>query len=158
MASRSRSIRNRHRTQIKPNEGELNITALLDILTFLLISLLANYNYSSQIITIPGDIKLPRSNSQEAQKSGVAIQVSAQKIWVDDKLVLDYSAETEGGTNKIVYDEGGRRVLPLYTELIRIKDEINAIEKQVDVANEFSGRANLVIDSKLKYDEVRKIL
>ena len=154
--SRNRSIRFRNRKKIESNNGELNITSLLDILSFLLISLLANYNYSGQVVNIPGEIKIPRSNSQEAQKSGVAIQVSMQKIWVEDKLILDLS--NEENTDKIIYDEGGRRVLPLYSELRRLKDEISAIKKQVDKAEDFSGRANLVVDEKMKYEDLKKIL
>ncbi|MDH4469254.1 MAG: biopolymer transporter ExbD [Bacteriovoracaceae bacterium] len=154
--SRNRSIRNRGRSKVDSNNGELNITSLLDILTFLLISLLANYNYSGQVVNIPGEIKIPRSTSLESQKSGVAIQVSTQKIWVDDRLVLDLTSADS--INKIIYDEGGRRVVPLYAELVKIRDEISVIKKQVEAANDFSGRANLVVDEKLKYDDLRKIM
>jgi len=154
--SRNRSIRKRNRHNIPGNEGELNITSLLDILSFLLISLLANYNYSGQLVNIPGEIKIPNSTSIESQKSGIAVQASTHKIWVEDKLVLDLTSSDS--VNKILYDEGGRRIVPLYAELVKIKDEIKAIKMQVDKANDFSGRANLVVDEKMKYDDLRKIM
>lgn len=156
--SRNRSIRNRsnQRHQQKPPAGDLNITSLLDVLTFLLISLLANYNYSGEIVNIPKDITLPKSTSLQMQTSGVSIQISAQKIWVEDQLVLDLNDLNI--KSKIVYDEGGRRIIPLFDKLRELKDQVSSLNKQISSANVFSGKANLVVDQKIKYDDLRKIL
>lgn len=104
-------------------------------------------------MTIPQGIELPNSESQSANSAGVQIQVSKDKIWVDNVPVL----ETENLPDK-VYDNRGRRIIPLFNELVKKKEEINKIAKQAPEAQKFSGIANLIIDKSLKYSYVKKIM
>ncbi len=85
--------------------------------------------------------------------TGVSIQVSADKIWVDNKEVLNTETLPEQ-----VYDQGGRRIVSLYNELVKIKESIKQTEKLSPEAAKFSGIANLVIDKSLKYSYVKKIM
>ena len=104
-------------------------------------------------MTIPQGIELPNSESQSANTAGVQIQVSKDKIWVDNIPVL----ETENLPDK-VYDQQGRRIIPLFNELVKKKEEINKIAKQATEAKKFSGVANLIVDKSLKYSYVKKIM
>jgi biopolymer transport protein ExbD len=137
----------------KTNVIDIDITSLLDILTILLAFLVNNFDASGVTINIPDGIKLPDSQSQSINTSGVSIQVSADKIWVDSKEVLD----SENIPDKM-YDMDGRRIVSLYNELISIKETIKQTEKLSPQAVKFSGIANLVLDKSLKYSYIRKIM
>jgi biopolymer transport protein ExbD len=133
---------------------DIDITSLLDILTILLVFLLQSYNSSGVIINVPDGIELPRSASESLNNFGVNIQVSKTNIWVDDKEVL--SAESAGDST--VFDEGGRRIVPLYDELVKIKETIKQSEMLSPQAKKFSGIANLVVDKSLKYSYLKRVM
>lgn len=150
--SRKRSIRaNKKRT--KKGIMEIDITSLLDILVILLIFLIKSYNSSGVTLNVPKGIELPKSGSESINTPGVLIQVSKDTIWVDSKTVLD--TET---LPKAIYDQGGRRIVPLYNELVKKKEEIKNLAKQSDKVAKFGGIANLVIDKSLKYSYVKKVM
>lgn len=151
--ARTRSIRNKKKRR-KLEPLEIDITSLLDILVILLVFLLKSYNSSGVTVDIPKDITLPYSQSQDLNNAGVMIQVSKSKIWVDSKTVVD----SEEADQKNLYDRGNRRIVPLFNELVRKKEEITTLSKQVPEAQKFSGIANLIIDKTIKYSYVKKIM
>lgn len=151
--ARIRSIRARKKRKQK-EDFELDITSLLDILVILLIFLIKSYNSSGVTLNIPEGIELPKSKSSSVNTAGVIIQVSKEKIWVDTKNVLDSSE-----LPKVVYDQGGRRIIPLYDELVKKVEEIKNLALQTNnKVKSFSGVANLIIDKSIKYDYVKKIM
>jgi biopolymer transport protein ExbD len=133
---------------------DIDITSLLDILTILLVFLLQNYNSSGVIINVPKDIDLPRSSSISLNNYGVNIQVSKSQIWIDDKEVVN----TDTYDQSQLFDEGGRRIIPLYNELIKIKETIKQSEKLSPQATKFSGLANLVVDKSMKYNYLKRVM
>lgn len=148
----NRSIRNRGRRGKKPLI-DLDITSLLDILVIMLVFLLKSYNSTGIVLNVPKDITLPSSNSQDVNTSGVVVQVSPSTIWVDDQVVLNKD-EPKGK----VYDYGGRRIIPLFNELVNKKNLIKRVEKTAPEAQKFSGVVNLIVDKTIKYSEVKKVL
>lgn len=151
MAVRASRFANRRK---KDKVIDIDITSLLDILTILLVFLLQSYNSSGVIINVPKGIELPRSASESLNNFGVNIQVSKTNIWVDDKEVLT----SETATDAQVFDEGGRRIVPLYNELVKIKETIKQSEKLSPEAVKFSGIANLVIEKSLKYSYLKRVM
>lgn len=133
---------------------DIDITSLLDILTILLVFLLQSYNSSGVVINVPKGIELPRSASESLNNFGVNVQVSKTHIWVDDTEVLN----SENVDNTQIFDEGGRRIVPLYNELVKIKETIKASEKLSPDAKKFSGIANLVVDKSLKYSYLKRVM
>lgn len=148
----SRRIQGRRRRKTM-QALDLDITSLLDILTILLVFLIQSYNASGVIINVPDGITLPRSASENQNTFGVNVQVSADKIWVDDVEVFNTAAMPEK-----VYDNDGRRIIALYNELVRVKENIKRTEKTSSDAAKFSGIANLVIDKTLKYNYVKRVM
>jgi biopolymer transport protein ExbD len=132
---------------------DIDITSLLDILTIMLVFLLQSYNSSGVVINVPKEIELPRSASETLNNFGVNIQVSKTQIWVDDAEVVNSDLP-----NEQMYDEEGRRIVPLFNELVKIKETIKQSEKLSPKAKKFSGVANLVIDKSLKYNYLKKIM
>ncbi len=132
---------------------EVDMTSLLDILTILLAFLLHNFDATGDLVTVPAGIELPASKSKSMNTPGVNIQVSVDKIWVDSKEVLNTTAMPDK-----IYDQDGRRIIPLYNELVRIKEAIQRTQKLSPDAVKFSGIANLVVDKTLKYSYVKRIM
>ncbi len=132
---------------------EIDMTSLLDILTILLAFLIHNFDATGALVNIPGGISLPNSKSKSMNTVGVSIQVSVDKIWVDDKEVLSSEAMPDK-----IYDQDGRRIVSLYNELIAVKERIKQTEKASPDAVKFSGIANLVLDKTLKYSYIRRIM
>lgn len=147
-----RSIRNRVRRE-RSNLIDIDITSLLDILVILLVFLLKSYNSSGVVLNVPKGIELPLSASENPNTSGVIVQVSPTTIYVDDEVIFDSTAKVKGK----VFDQGGKRIIPLYNRLVEKKEEIKRVSKQAD-AKKFSGVVNLVVDKSLKYNFVKKLL
>jgi biopolymer transport protein ExbD len=148
----SRRLQSRRRRK-NSSVMDIDITSLLDILTILLVFLVQSYNASGVIINVPDGITLPRSASESQNTYGVNVQVSADKIWVDDVEVFNTASMPEK-----VYDNDGRRIIALYNELVRVKENIKRTEKTSPDAAKFSGIANLVIDKTLKYNYVKRVM
>lgn len=132
---------------------DVDITSLLDILVILLVFLLRSYNSSGVVINVPEGITLPTSKSKSLNQYGVIVQVSPTKIWIDNELILDVENLPPN-----TYDHRGKRILPLFDELIKKKETIDLVKKTADNAKPFSGIVNLVLDKSLKYNYVKKIL
>ncbi|GAB4009495.1 MAG: hypothetical protein Fur0010_00180 [Bdellovibrio sp.] len=150
--SRKRSIRFRGRRQ-KIAGIDIDITSLLDILTIMLVFLLQSYNSSGVIFSVPKEIKLPNSESLNMNTSGVNVHATKDKIWVDDKEVLNLSK----GDRRYL-DQGNRRIIPLYSELVNKKQTIKRVASQAPNAAPFSGIVNLILDKSLTYSEVKRIM
>tara|TARA_X000000950_G_C13658832_1_gene554976 strand:+ start:261 stop:773 length:513 start_codon:yes stop_codon:yes gene_type:complete len=150
---RNRQIRKRIRRR-KHEALDLDITSFLDILVILLVFLLKSYNSSGVIFNIPKGIKLPVSETKLQNTPGVIVQISPQKIWVDDKIILDVSKSG----NRLIYDRGGSRIIPLYNELTKKRSLYKQVEKTAKGAKKFSGIVNLVVDKSIKYSYVKKVL
>ena len=145
----------RHRMKKKAKKGfDLDITSLLDILVILLVFLLRSYSASNVIINIPENIELPTSKSQQINTEGVVVQVSPNKIWVDDKEVLSIE-----DSKTRIYDENGMRIISLYNELVEKKDSYKLLQKSVQDSNQkFTGNVNLIVDKQVKYSYLKKLM
>jgi len=147
-----RSIRSKRRKR-KSSLLELEMTSLLDVITTLLIFLVFGYNSSGIEINVPKEITLPKSISKDFNHDAVKIMVAQDAIWVDAKKIIDLSKGDELST-----DQEGRRIIPLFDELVAQKELIRATEKSSPRATKFSGLVNLIVDKSIKYSFVKKIL
>lgn len=145
----------RHRGRRKSEKTfDLDITSLLDILTILIVFLLKSYNSSGIVINIPKGVELPNSQSMTLNTSGTIVQVAPDKIWIEDKIILDAEKDRSGN----IYDDGGKLIVPLYNELVSIKNNIKQIEMTTQGAKKFSGKINLIVDKTLKYSYLKKVM
>ncbi|MCY4644140.1 MAG: biopolymer transporter ExbD [Bacteriovoracales bacterium] len=148
---KKRSIRHRKKRS-KKGVLDIDITSLLDILVIILVFLLKSYNSSGVLLNVPKGIKLPNSESKNNNTPGIVIQVSPEKIWVDDELVI------EKIDSKNMTDHGGRRIIALFDKLVEKKRTIELVKKNVGEEKDFRGKVNLVIDKSVGYHFIRKIL
>lgn len=139
-SSRARRMDRHHRRNKGGNT--LNLTALMDIFTILLIFLLVNNDNAAKLPDDP-DIDLPQSTAQELPKDALTIQVSGRQLLLDDRFVVS-------------------------TEQIREQQE-NTIAVLVDALNQRASRAinfdpdeereiMILADRKVPYTVIRKIM
>jgi biopolymer transport protein ExbD len=149
---KSRLIRNRIRRKAAESM-EVDITSLLDILVTILIFLLKGYSASTVIINVPKEIVLPRSESTVHNQEGVILQVSDNRIFVDDQVVAEIDK-----TNFNTLYEDDLKIVPLFNELVRRREDIENLNKSIAGAKPFTGMVNLVMDKNVKYDFLRKLM
>jgi len=76
----------------------LNITAMLDMMTIILVFLLKSMSQSSASLPQSGDLTMPKSVlSTEASEEGVAVLISRSAIIVDDNIVAQVPADATHG-------------------------------------------------------------
>lgn len=133
---------------------DIDITSLMDILVILVVFLLKNFEASGITLSIPKDIKVPDSISATPPKQAVKVHMNKElKLWVDDVYVADLTIK--GRPN---FDREGRRIIPLYNELVQKKESLNVLKKSAKGVNEFSGIINLMMDKSLPYEYIRRIM
>lgn len=149
----NRLIRKRG-TRQRREAAEIEMTSLLDIIVTLLIFLVTSYNSTGVVFNITPEIKLPKSESIDLNNTGVNVQVSQNSIWVDEVVVFNFS--TKNSAN--LYEQDGQRIMPLFDELIRKKQLVKQVQQLSPGTQKFSGIVNLIIDKKIKYSLMKKIL
>jgi biopolymer transport protein ExbD len=56
------------------------------------------------------------------------------------------------------FDEGGRRIVPLFNEMVKLKETVKQAEKLSPDVKKFSGVVNLVFDKTLKYNYLKRVM
>ena len=140
-----------HRKKLRASD--LDFTSLLDVSTILLVFLIQSYDSSQHQINVNNEISLPPSKSLSMNHQGVLVQVSESKIWVDRVLIFDTANMPAN-----FIDDQGRRVVPLYDELVKKREGFSMIGKSVPNAKPFSGLINLVVDKSIKYSYLKKLM
>lgn len=182
MAS-TRSIRFRHQ-RINRNGDDIDITSLLDILTILLVFLIANNSFTGEIITVIDGLQPPQSESRDAIQAAIVVQMNKKELWVEGKKILDLgpTTETQNGnqpdqqsvawvqkSQQQLFDQGGRRIVGLYNELMQVNQSLALTEKSIgqksneDLEKKLTTEPkrrliSLVIDKDIPYQMIKKIL
>lgn len=150
-----RFIRKRDKKS-KKEPVDLDITSLLDILVIMLVFLLNSYSTAGFIVDLPRGLTLPYSESTTPSTAGINIHISPTTIWVEDKeiVMLDDLRQQADRT----LDHGGRRIVPLFNELVAVREQIEVVSKSAPGAQDFSGMANLVVDESIRYNLIKQIM
>jgi biopolymer transport protein ExbD len=99
MATYKRELRKEiKRKWVEPEINFLNITAMMDMMTIILVFLLKSMSASSASIPSSNDLTIPNSIlTTEASQEGLAVLVSKSHIVVDDNVVCPVPAEASHG-------------------------------------------------------------
>ncbi|HVJ92102.1 MAG TPA: biopolymer transporter ExbD [Labilithrix sp.] len=90
-----KAINKRHK---EPEIDFLNITAMLDMMTIILVFLLKSMSQSSASLPQSGDLAMPKSVlTTEASQEGCAVLISKSAIIVDDNIVAQVPADATHG-------------------------------------------------------------
>jgi biopolymer transport protein ExbD len=150
----------RARRKQREAEGEikeLNIVAMMDMMTIILVFLLKSYQASTINVNMSEQLTIPQSTTQLHPQENITITVSTREVAVNERRVVD----VQGGVIPASAKEGGRAdafyVGAIYDAL---KKEV---EKQKTIARynkdaPFTGRINVVADKKIPYRTLMEVL
>jgi biopolymer transport protein ExbD len=159
---RERQTRNFRRARRKAREKageikELNIVAMMDMMTILLVFLLKSYQASTLSVNMSEGLTIPVSSTQLVPQENISITVSMQEVAVNDRKVVPLQA----GVIPPAFKEGGK------AEAFYIRSVFDALKKEVDKQKyiaqynknaPFSGRINIIADRKVTYRTLMEIL
>jgi len=143
------------RTKRKMGIPELNITALLDMFTMLLIFLLINFSSATSVnMKTSGFITFPKSVSDKKPIDVLTIVADKYNIIVDGKIVAKHN---NGAVSSNEMDDTGFEIVPLYEALVKYSDRTKFIaEKNKTVKSE--GKVILQMDKDLPFSLLRQIM
>ena len=131
---------------------ELNITAMMDMMTIILVFLLKTYAASAIMLTQSEDIKPPISSTRAVPKDTVAVTITTQDILVGDRVVVTLE---NGQVPPRLLD--GRLVKPLDQALRHEVDKLKTIAARNPSAP-FSRELSVIGDRKIPYDLLLTVL
>jgi biopolymer transport protein ExbD len=131
---------------------ELNITAMMDLMTIILVFLIKSFSASSITVTASEDVRLPLSAARATPKDTVAITVTASAIMVGDRRKV----ELKQGVAK-PGDMNGKLILPLDAAL---KTEVEKLKKiaERNPSAPFNHEVSIIGDKRVSYDLLSSVL
>ena len=159
---RERETRNYRRARRKARERageikELNIVAMMDMMTIILVFLLKSYQASTLNVNMGADLTIPASTTQLHPQENVNVSISQTVLSVNDKPVLKLQA----GAIPVEAKEGKK------AEAFYVGPVFEALKKEVDKQKkiaqfnkdaQFAGRVNVIADKKITYRTLMEVL
>jgi len=150
----------RQRRKIREAEGEikeLNIVAMMDMMTIILVFLLKSYQASAINVNMGQDLSIPLSSTQLHPQENITVTVTTREVAVNDRQVV----QIQGGAIPASVKEGGRAdafyVGPIYDALKKEVDRQKYIA-QYNADAPFTGRVNVVADKSIPYRTLMEVL
>jgi biopolymer transport protein ExbD len=161
MARYKRELRREiNKAKREPEIDFLNITAMLDMMTIILVFLLKSMSQSSASLPQSGDLTMPKSVlTTEASQEGVAVLISKSSIIVDDNIVATVPADATHGVEGKYKRTGPTDlyIVPLANALQSWRER----DRQVRVAtgkDPSSSEAIIIADSNTPYRLLTEVL
>lgn len=135
MATYKRELRKEiRRRAAEPEINFLNITAMMDMMTIILVFLLKSMSASSAAIPQSADLTMPKSVlTTEAKEEGLPVVISKSQIVVEDRPVVPVPAKPATGGIEAKYKRSGPSdlyIVPLANALTSWRER----DKQVRAA------------------------
>jgi biopolymer transport protein ExbD len=147
---RNRRIKRERAGEIK----ELNITAMMDMMTIILVFLLKSYNASSENVTMTQELQIPHSTTLANPQDNISVTITLADVSVNDKKVVPVVNGSIPATER----EGSGLLIPGVLEaLTREVDKQKYIAKYNPKAP-FTGRVNIICDRRVPYHTVLEVL
>ena len=157
-ARRYRSARRKAR-EAAGEIKELNIVAMMDMMTIILVFLLKSYSASAINVNMGENLAIPVSTTQLVPQENITVTVAMNEIAVNDRVVLRDGMSA--GLIPAAAKEGGKAdafyVGALYDGLKKEVDKQKYIA-QYNRNAPFTGRVNVVVDRKVPYRTLMEVL
>jgi biopolymer transport protein ExbD len=150
--------RARRRARARAEEvSELNITAMMDMMTIILVFLLKSWSASSLSVNLSDQLRIPQSTAQVQPQDEINVTISLGEVAVNDRAVV----RAERGVIPAALKDGGKpdafHVGALHDALAR------EVEKQKYIARynpraPFTGRLNVIADRRIPYRTIMEVL
>ncbi|MFY2561636.1 ExbD/TolR family protein [Corallococcus terminator] len=131
---------------------ELNITAMMDMMTILLVFLLKSFASSSAAVTASEDVRPPISTTRATPQDTIAVTITSKSVLVGEREVLRL-------VNGQLPAEAlqGRLVLPLDARFKKEVEKLKYIAERNPQAP-FSKELSVIADRKVPYDMLLSVL
>ncbi|HEY8211368.1 MAG TPA: biopolymer transporter ExbD [Myxococcaceae bacterium] len=152
---RFRQAVSRKKRKEREAEGEireLNITAMMDMMTIILVFLLKSYSASNVAMTSSEDVRPPISTARTTPRDTVAVTITPKHILVGDRVVV-----TLAGGHIPPEQLQGRLVTSLDASLKREVEKLKFIADRNPNAP-FSRELSVIGDRKIPYDLLLTVL
>jgi len=131
---------------------ELNITAMMDMMTIILVFLIKSYTASSITVTASEDVRPPLSTTRTTPKDTIAITVTPKSILVGDKKKVELvNMAVQKG------DLDGKRILPLDAALQKEVEKLKYIAERNPNAP-FNKEVAIIGDKRIPYELLSSVL
>lgn len=159
-AEKEKRAYRRARRKVREAEGEvreLNIVAMMDMMTILLVFLLKSYQTSTVNVTMGEHLQMPQSITENHPEENITVQISLNELVIEEKKVLDL----QQGVIPVQAKEGGK------PEAFFVGVVYDALKREVDRQKEIArrsadapvtGRLNLVADKRISYRTLMEVL
>ncbi len=146
------------RSRKKPHEhaiSELNLTAMMDMMTIILVFLIKNYATTPESVTLSDELAPPRSTSKIPMDTAVTVTITKTSLLVDDKKVAVVKAATWSVDDENV-DAKTPTINPLAESLDKRVADLKAIENKGGAP--FEGKIMIVADQDVTYEMLMRVL
>ncbi len=123
----------------------LNLTAMVDMFTLLVIFLLANFSSTGEVLFISKDIVIPKAEKAAELERAPVISVSARRIALEGREVMST-------------DEALRDDVSTLTELTAQLQDIRRADELLHPGGNFKGTMILHCDEGISFAVVRKVM
>lgn len=131
---------------------ELNITAMMDMMTIILVFLIKSFSSSTVAMTASEDIHPPVSTTRQTPKDTIALTITPKSILVGEKHVLSLN------NGQIPADAlSGRTIIPVDQALKKEVEKLKYIAAR-NPAAPFSHEVSVIGDRKVPYDLLLSVL
>jgi biopolymer transport protein ExbD len=136
----------------KEEQGALNLTSLMDVVSIIVVYLLKNYGSDPVLIMPTAGQKIPMSKADSPIQDGIPVYIAQRSITFQNKKIvqIDENGDIEAGALQ------NHLIGPLYDAMAEEADKA----KQMAAAqgNEWSGRVILVGDQNLKFSTLVDVM
>ena len=131
---------------------ELNITAMMDLMTIILVFLIKSYSASSITVTASEDVRPPMSTSRANPKDTIAITVTSRSIMVGDKRKVELKDSVVAAG-----EVQGSLILPLDAALKKEVEKLKKIAERNSAAP-FNHEVAIIGDRRVPYNLLSSVL
>lgn len=161
MAMYKRELRKAIRkNNVEPEINFLNITAMMDMMTIILVFLLKSMSASSASIPQSNDLAIPKSVlTTEASQEGCSVLISRSQIVVDDNIVAPVPADATHGIEGKYKRSGATDlyIVPLANALQSWRERDRAV-RQATGKDPSSSEAIVIADAGTPYRLLVEVL
>lgn len=132
----------------------LNIVAMMDMMTILLVFLLQSVSFSAATVTTSKDLQLPKSSANDPLKESVKVFISKVNIIVEDTPVAEIK---DGFIVPLFVDKANKNLIPSLKEALG--REITRYAELASALKTLEAGADLTImaDTETTFDTIIKV-
>ncbi|SRR6266568_3204348 len=154
---RARQRRERRKARERAGEiKELNITAMMDMMTIILVFLLKSYSASALNVNMTESLKLAQSTTQLAPQDNINVTISLEEVAVNDKAAV----RVLGGLIPAEAKDGKAQgyLVPAVFQALKREVEKQKYIAKYNAKAPFTGRVNVIADRRIPYRTVMEVL